>query len=40
MIREHPTLLSELYQTATERDEVTRSVVAMEALDVEDIVLL
>lgn len=40
ILREHPTLLGELYQTATERDEETRSVVAMEALDVEDVVLL
>ncbi|MEM9068094.1 MAG: cyclic nucleotide-binding domain-containing protein [Myxococcota bacterium] len=39
-IREHPTLLSELYETATQREEETRSVVAQEALDVEDIVLL
>ena len=39
-IREHPTILSELYETATKREEETRSVVAQEALDVEDIVLL
>jgi cAMP-dependent protein kinase regulator len=39
-IREHPTLLSELYELATQRDEETRSVVAQEALDVEDVVLL
>lgn len=39
-IREHPTLLSELYELATKRDEETRSVVAQEALDVEDVVLL
>lgn len=39
-IREHSTLLSELYELATQRDEETRSVVAQEALDVEDVVLL
>jgi cAMP-dependent protein kinase regulator len=39
-IREHTTLLSELYELATQRDEETRSVVAQEALDVEDVVLL
>lgn len=39
-IREHPTILSELYEMATKREEETRSVVAQEALDVEDIVLL
>ena len=39
-IREHPTILSELYEMATKREEETRTVVAQEALDVEDIVLL
>ena len=39
-IREHPTLLSELYELATKREEETRSVVAQQALDVEDIVLV
>ncbi len=39
-IKQHPELLGELYETATQRDEETRSVVAQEALDVEDIVLL
>ncbi len=39
-IREHPTLLGELYETATQRDEETRTVVAQEAMDVEDVVLL
>ena len=39
-IREHPTLLGELYETATQREEETRTVVAQEALDVEDVVLL
>jgi cAMP-dependent protein kinase regulator len=39
-IREHATLLSELYELATKREEETRSVVGQQALDVEDIVLL
>lgn len=39
-IREHPTLLSELYELATKREEETRSVVAQEALDAEDVVLV
>ena len=39
-IREHPTLLAELYDMATQREEETASVVAQEAFDVEDIVLL
>ncbi len=39
-IREHPTLLGELYQLATEREEETRSVVGQEVLDVGDVVLL
>jgi cAMP-dependent protein kinase regulator len=39
-IREHPTLLSELYELATRREEETRSVVAQQALDVEDVVLV
>lgn len=39
-IKQHPELLGELYQTATEREEETKTVVAQEALDVEDIVLL
>lgn len=39
-IKEHPTILSELYEMATKREEETRTVVAQEALDVEDIVLL
>lgn len=39
-IREHPTLLGELYELATKRDEEMRTVVAQETLDVEDIVLL
>ncbi len=39
-IRAHPGLLQELYELATKREEETRTVVAQEALDVEDIVLL
>ena len=39
-IREHPELLRELYDIATQREAETRSVVAQEALDVSDVVLL
>jgi CRP-like cAMP-binding protein len=39
-IRENPGLLAELYELATKREEETRSVVAQEALDVKDVVLL
>ncbi len=39
-VREHPTLLRELYDMAVQRDEETRSVVAQKALDVSDVVLL
>ena len=39
-IREHATLLQELYELATKREEETRSVVAQQALDVGDIVLV
>jgi cAMP-dependent protein kinase regulator len=39
-IKEHPSLLSELYDLATTREDETNSVVAQEALDVGDIVLL
>ncbi|MBN1652485.1 MAG: cyclic nucleotide-binding domain-containing protein [Deltaproteobacteria bacterium] len=39
-IRENPTLLAELYELATKREEETRSVVAQQALDVRDVVLL
>jgi CRP-like cAMP-binding protein len=39
-IKEHPALLGELYELATRREEETRSVVAQEALDVSDVVLL
>ena len=40
VIREHPALLGELYETATRREEETRSVVAQEALELGDIILL
>jgi CRP-like cAMP-binding protein len=39
-VREHPTLLRELYDMAVQRDEETRSVVAQKAVDVSDVVLL
>ncbi len=39
-IKDHPTLLNELYELATKREEETRTVVAQEALDVEDVVLV
>jgi len=39
-IRQHPTLLTELYDVAVKREEETRSVVAQEALDVSDVVLI
>lgn len=39
-IKEHPGLLGELYDLATKREEEMRSVVAQEALDVEEVVLL
>jgi cAMP-dependent protein kinase regulator len=39
-IKAHPTLLGELYQLATNREEETRTVVGQEVLDVGDVVLL
>lgn len=39
-IKEHPTLLGELYELATKREEEMRTVVAQETLDVEAVVLL
>lgn len=39
-IRTHPAVLSELYQLATSRKDELHSVVAQEALDVEDVILL
>ncbi|MCS6800119.1 MAG: cyclic nucleotide-binding domain-containing protein [Myxococcota bacterium] len=40
VIRAHPALLAELYDLATRREEETRSVVAQQAVDVDDAVLL
>jgi cAMP-dependent protein kinase regulator len=40
VIREHPSVLSELYELAIKREEETRSVVAQKALDVDDVVLI
>ena len=39
-IKEHPTLLPELYELASKRDEETRTVVAQQAIDAGDVVLL
>lgn len=39
-IREHPTLLSELYAIATQRDEENRRAVSEQALDVDNLVLI
>jgi hypothetical protein len=39
-IRAHPTLLAELYEKATGRDEETRSLIAREPVDDDDIVLI
>ena len=39
-IRKHPTLLGELYQLATDRDEETRTVIGQEVLDIGNVVLL
>lgn len=39
-IKEHPALLGELYQLATQRDEETRSIVAQEVMDLDGDVLL
>lgn len=38
-IRQHPTLLGELYEMATQRDEETRSVVAQEAFDLGEVLV-
>jgi cAMP-dependent protein kinase regulator len=40
VVHEHPTLLRELYDLAVERDEETRSVVAQQALDASDLVIV
>jgi cAMP-dependent protein kinase regulator len=39
-IKEHPALLSELYELAVRRDEETSSIVAQEAASVDDVILL
>jgi CRP-like cAMP-binding protein len=39
-IEEHPGLLGQLYDLATRRDDETRSVVAQQAIDADDVVLL
>jgi cAMP-dependent protein kinase regulator len=39
-IREHPSLLRELYEVAIQRDEETRSIVAQRAEDATEIILL
>jgi CRP-like cAMP-binding protein len=39
-IREHPGLLRELYDTATQREQETRSIIGQKALDVSDVVLV
>lgn len=40
VVREHPTLLRDLYELAVKRDEETRSVVAQQALDASDLVIV
>ncbi|MCA9643559.1 MAG: cyclic nucleotide-binding domain-containing protein [Polyangiaceae bacterium] len=40
LIKEHPTLLAELYDLAVQRDEQTSSIVAQEATEVDDFVLI
>jgi cAMP-dependent protein kinase regulator len=40
LIKEHPAILAELYELAVKRDEETSSIVAQEALDVDDAVLV
>lgn len=40
MLREHPTLLAQLYELAVKRDEETSSVVAQEAASADDMILL
>jgi CRP-like cAMP-binding protein len=39
-IKDHPGLLNELYELATRREDETQSVVAQQALDVDDVVLV
>jgi cAMP-dependent protein kinase regulator len=40
LIREHPTILAELYELAVRREEETRSIVAQEAAHADDYVLV
>ncbi len=40
LIKEHPAILGELYELAIKRDEETSSIVAQEAADADDFVLL
>jgi cAMP-dependent protein kinase regulator len=40
IIREHPAVLTELYELAVKRDEETSSIVAQEAVDVDDALLI
>ena len=40
LIREHPTILAELYELAVKRDDETRSIVAQEATSADDYVLV
>lgn len=40
LIKQHPTLLAELYDLAVQRDEQTSSIVAQEATEVDDFVLI
>jgi len=39
IVREHPTLLAQLYELAVKRDEETASIVAQEASDAEDLII-
>jgi cAMP-dependent protein kinase regulator len=39
IVREHPTLLAQLYELAVQRDEETSSIVAQEASDVDDLII-
>ncbi len=40
VVKKHPALLAELYELAVKRDEETSSIVAQEATDVEDLILI
>jgi cAMP-dependent protein kinase regulator len=40
LVKEHPTILAELYDLAVKRDDETRSIVAQEAMGAEDFVLV